>query len=196
MHDQVPFGGALDAGLVTVNENCISVTFLTGIYDALRYSRAGEWKGDDWGWNPQDQQVAIEQDLAEENRLKSLPSPSAWEQTLIRLLSSPLALERDRLIQKRMLDWRKLSALERSLVRESFPVIYGIRPLRKGVILEMPRSDSPTEVALLNGAPANEIRVLYVPENKMGLARSLLRNNGYENIRVAAIAPLLTVVDD
>lgn len=79
--------------------------------------------------------------------------------------------------QKRLLEWEKLDQEERNLVSDPFPVLYGIRSSRKDVHHAV--YGVPGEIGLKGGAGPGEIKVIFVPVDKIDFVQGLLARNGH-----------------
>jgi hypothetical protein len=109
-------------------------------------------------------------------------------------LGNPLAgttffrcVETIQVTQLRLLQWTQLTTFEQTLVADPFSVLYGIKSDRKGVYLPV-RSAFPDEIGLLHGASATEIKVIFVPSEKISLVRTLLETHGFSGISIESLA--------
>lgn len=87
--------------------------------------------------------------------------------------------------RKRITEWNKLNDSEKSLILEPFPVVYGIRSDRKNVHFPA-YSDCSDEICLLDGAQPKEIKVIFVPPEKVTFVKKLLHNHHHFNVFVEA----------
>lgn len=74
--------------------------------------------------------------------------------------------------------WGQLTDIERDLVSNPFPVLYGIKSNRKNAH-HLVSSDIPGEIGLLGGAFKEEIKVIFVPETKTSDVKKLLEENNH-----------------
>jgi len=86
--------------------------------------------------------------------------------------------------------WSTLTPTEKTLVKEGFPVLYGIRPSTPDTT-HVVSSHIPGEVALIGGAPTKDIQVIFVPKAKIPQVQTLLKQNGNTHTKVEAIEPLV-----
>ncbi len=72
---------------------------------------------------------------------------------------------------------QNLTEFEKMLVSEKFPVIFGIRPNRENACPIFETSIS-GEVSLLEGTKKGEIKVIFVPPEKVSLVQELVKTHG------------------
>jgi hypothetical protein len=87
---------------------------------------------------------------------------------------------------KRIAAWEKLNSFERTLVSDAFPVLYGIKSTRKDVHCRV-SSCIDGEVGLKGGAQRGEIKVIFVPSEKVDFVKTLLIEHGHTNIAVETL---------
>ena len=142
---RVPFCGEIVYGRGGVNQHQLSTVWVGALDRALTYAAAASWSPIEG--------VATAKEL--EHR------------------KSSLARNEREIAEKRVEQWDKLDSFEKSLISESFPVLYGLKSSRLGVHLDV-GSDVCGEVGLLHGAMPDEIRVIFVPGEKISLVRKIL----------------------
>ena len=117
------------------------------------------------GWDPgggTETVNRVQRDLANQNSDGSLNQ---------HMLQNSLAVN-----QARLREYQKFTAQERELVSLNFPVVYGARVERNGV-MQLAPSDIRGEVAVRNGITRSEMRVIFVPKERISLVRQLLAAN-------------------
>ena len=78
-------------------------------------------------------------------------------------------------ISQRILNqYNQLTPLEKNLVLNQFPVIYGIKSDRKNSHHQI-RSNINGEIGLLNGTKENEIKIIFVPKNKVNIVEEIVK---------------------
>ena len=158
----IPFGGELHIGISEkgINQNRLSVTKYEDIDLAVNYSQSHF----NTGWNKSYSDKCINSGL-------NFPGCNPKVELL------------------RQERWKSLDKEERVLVSEGFPVLYGVKPKNpdKAVVSGM-ISNETIEIGLNSGARADEIKVIFVPENKISSVRKL--TEGYSNIEIRSIEKL------
>ena len=175
---KIPFGGEIIWGRGGVNQSALSTTLITAIDEAVKYSGYSQ--------NPKDQKPGWS--------LQKSKETEAWARTEYQGANEGSALQHTRknrmeVEQKRQKEWEKLSADERKLVSEPFPIVFGIRPRRLGS-LKPAASDVDREVLLKDGAKRDEIRVVWVPKDKILEVKHILSNSQGPQVRVEDIGLL------
>jgi hypothetical protein len=69
--------------------------------------------------------------------------------------------------------WNNLTTEERKLVKDPFPVVYGIEPKRAGSVHSV-TSDVRYEMGLKDGASVDEIKSIFVPKDKIEYVKQML----------------------
>jgi hypothetical protein len=202
--NRVPFSGEIIDGRNGINAENLSTAFITHAGIALRYAREGHFSSEkalrDLGGLFKEYADPAEiftppRILAFMKAEKAVGSDLSHDPeallTFLEKMAPHLSSDEKHFVEisvKRIREFQKLSPLERSLVTESFPVLYGIHPLRTGVA-SAARAIIPGEVLLKGGAKLDEIRVIYVPEEKRALVRTLLESvPGSEHIAVEPLS--------
>ena len=156
---RIPFSGEIIYGRKSLNKNHLSTTWAGEIGEALKYALSSPWT------------PAIGVGVLEEIDLAG---------------NTPLNSRRINLqevTKKRLTEWKNLNVWEKEFVSNSFPVLFGIRSNRKGAF-QTPYSDIDGEIMLKDGAQSDEIRVIFVPENKIRQVHDLLARGGHGAIAV------------
>jgi hypothetical protein len=143
--NRVPFCGEIVFGRKGVNLTHLSTVWVGALKQALRYAVTAIW-------NPE---------FGQERLIESQQSRSSVERNAREITA------------KRLEQWGKLTALEQSLVSDSFPVLFGLKVSRPWVQVGV-GSDVPGEIGLVGGALAEEIRVIFVPQERMELVQKIL----------------------
>lgn len=68
----------------------------------------------------------------------------------------------------------KLTSFEKELVKEGFPVVYGIRPASTGKTRSV-GSNLLEERTITGGASASEIKSIFVPKGKTSIVKKLIQ---------------------
>lgn len=100
-------------------------------------------------------------------------------------INTQRAINRIEVNQKRLLEWQQLDEEEKKLVQQPFPVLYGIKSTREGVHHSVHGVFG--EIGLEGGAKAQEIKVIFVPADRIAFVQDLLARNGHANIPVEKI---------
>jgi hypothetical protein len=87
---------------------------------------------------------------------------------------------------KRLSEWKTLTKAEKNLISKPFPVLYGIRSERKDDIQPVFAAIR-GEIAIKGGVHAGEIRVVFVPFDKVEFVKNLLSENGHAALAVEPI---------
>ncbi len=162
---RVPFSGEIVFGRDGVSSTGLSTTWAGTLNLALKYASPSAWSPD----KAAGVLKQLNQSLAE--------GPNLFDRNL------------KEITEKRLKEWPKLTDSEKALVSDSFPVLYGIKPVRAGVAGGA-HSDIDGEVVLKDGAFANEIQALFVPTNQIKRVRDLLALSGHSSIAVEPIEVL------
>lgn len=87
--------------------------------------------------------------------------------------------------------WNTISNTEKQLVKDNFPVLYGIKPIKSRSISTNKHGFGEVEVNLHGGSSAKEIDTLYVPRSEFSRVKKLLREGGHTHIEVHDIQPII-----
>ncbi len=82
---------------------------------------------------------------------------------------------------------------ERKLLTEPFPVLFGIRPNRIQVTRRV-GSSIRGEVGMMDGVQPDEIKVLYVPTEKIPYVKDLLKRSEHQKVHVESLEVLKAIV--
>lgn len=151
---KIPFSGAIDLGRVGVNQNFLSTVPAPQVMETLRYTGTT-------GFVPAEARKAI----SEAQRLLRSANPGSLSEQQLR---NVVEVE-----TRRLQEFEKLTPLEKELVQNPFPIVYGVNPARAGSTSPV-KSDVSREIGVLNGAQKDEIKVLFVPQEKIEFTRRLL----------------------
>ncbi len=167
---KIPFGGEMKFGIdseFSVNQKSLSTFSFDNFERNVEYASQGFNKG----WTPEKAMQNI-QELQKQSG--EIPKKS-------------IEIEKQRIKQ-----WDRLTSQEKALVEEGFPVIYGIAPApekrMRWISYEGPSGQK--EIAIAGGARPSEVRVVFVPADKVEMVRNILRNSN-DTIRVAPIEQIL-----
>ena len=173
---KVPFVGEMENGIAHedgVNRDAISATDFTHVLEAVEYAKVEQEV-----WTPEASELKIQMSQ------KSIKDNEGEVDHLRYMSKMIIKIEKARL--KR---WKTLSALEKELIQNDFPVIYGLKPAAEK-IEALEGKYGPTEYKLMGGVTASEIRVLFVPSQHIDYVQSLLKEYNIE-IPVESIDPIL-----
>ncbi len=111
-------------------------------------------------------------------------------ENLLKIISEDEQYVKD--LENSVEQFSQLSSFERKFVTDPFPMLWGIQPSAlsdqtRVSLYVVPAKDSFFEAALKNGATIDEIRVLYVPKDKIALVRDYLKANDAQHIHVEPI---------
>lgn len=152
---KVAFSGEIGFGRSGINQVGLSVSSLGNIEWATNYAKAV-------GWNP-----ALGQSTLDLIRQAPPAEPGSLLEGLLKNGSE--------VTQKRFSEWPKLTSEEQAMVQDGFPVLFGIRPKRADR-LQFPRGGgTPGESLLTDGTQPGEIKVVYVPVDRIESVKQLLR---------------------
>lgn len=88
----------------------------------------------------------------------------------------------------RLRQYDQLLDIEKRLINEPFPILYGVKPKKTRTIkLESLAGVEVTEVGLKGGAKLDEVKVLFVPKEKISFVKSILELDS--PIKVESIGP-------
>ncbi len=85
--------------------------------------------------------------------------------------------------------FQSFSDLEKSLITQDFPVLFGIRPSVPENLARV-HSSVAGEVAVVGGVKGEEIKVVFVPKDKIDLVKSIFLRASFPHIRVEEIESL------
>jgi hypothetical protein len=145
---KVPFSGEIAFGRRGINQNNISTAHLGRIEDAIQYANQQSW-------NPEIglQSIKEAEDYPKELRINIVEITEA-----------------------RIREWEKLDPFEKALVSDGFPVLYGIKPrTHRKKDLSTVRSAVYGEVAISNEVNPDEIKVIYIPRDKIEGIKTLIQ---------------------
>ena len=165
---RIAFSGEIAWGRGGMNEDTLSTAWVGQLSSAVGYASASKWSPE----------KGTQLKASDEGRLVENPG----------LRRHRPFMNQYEVNEKRLSEWAKLLPAEQSLVSDAFPVLYGIKSSRKGAHAPAP-SDIPGEVALENGALHDEIKVVFVPREKIELTREILR----ERFGKIAVEPLESI---
>ncbi|MEZ0390973.1 MAG: hypothetical protein ACAH59_02080 [Pseudobdellovibrionaceae bacterium] len=168
---KIPFAGEIIYGRSGINQGGISTAALGSIDKAVDYSKSAH------GWDPLVGRKAIDQ-------FKSLTPGSQGS------IQNEIIRNGTEVNTKRLSEWSKLTPEEQNLVKEGFPVLYGIRPTGPERLQFPGTSSVRGESILREGTQANEIKVLFVPPSKVEFVRDLLRRKKHTNVEVEGLSQL------
>jgi hypothetical protein len=157
----VPFGGELEFGLVPdrgVNNHLVSAVWQERPEGAIEYALANLTEK---AWQPARDQPNVIKSSKQEATLFSDPSQLPFEQ-----LRQYIETERQR-------TWPTLSATEQQLIRNPFPVIYGVAPHEGFSWRMMEKGAVSLECAISPVQPCN--LVVFVPASKCEMVREVAR---------------------
>ena len=173
---KVPFVGEMANGIAHsegVNRNAISATDFTHVLEAVEYAQFEQKI-----WTPEVAQSKIQSNIMSIQKYKD-------EFDHLRYMSEMII----KIEKARLKRWKTLSALEKELIQNDFPMIYGLKPAADKI--EAAESKyGPTEYKLMGGVKESEIRVLFVPMQHIDYVQSLLKEYNIE-IPVESIDPIL-----
>lgn len=150
----VPFSGANDSGLDSVGKSYLSTVWIRDFCVAIEYARARPW-------NP-------------EKGNEKISNMSKHE--FQKFCGEALQQELIGLEKKKIERWDSFTVLEQKLIETPFPMLIGIASKRKDAHVEIHGADA--EIGLLHGASPEEIKVLFVPQEKVEFTRGLFQNHG------------------
>jgi len=195
---KVPFAGEVCFGRKNVNAKNLSTTWIEGLKDALWYSS----RLTKWSTTMGNKAVTRLEDLCKKI-YQNNPKTMICEKLKIALQSGNFdsferALELETYIPefcdmnsliidaKRLKEWDKLNAFEKKLIEEPFSVLFGIKSDRKDVY-SLVDSSIYSEIGLFGGAIRDEIKVIFVPADKVDIVKNLLLNKGFNKIAVEVL---------
>jgi hypothetical protein len=79
--------------------------------------------------------------------------------------------------RKQLEIWETLPKDQKALVSEAFPVVYGIRTTEEGRVVYPGYGSDVNEAGLSGGAGPADIRVVFVPDNRIELVKSLIASS-------------------
>lgn len=173
---KVPFVGEMENGIAHsdgVNRNAISATDFTHVLEAVEYAQFEQKV-----WTPESAQLKIQRIMESIEKNKGEFDHLGYMSEMI------LKIEKARL--KR---WKSLPTLEKELIQNDFPVMYGLKPAAEKID-PVESKYGATEFKLKGGVTASEIRVLFVPSQHIDFVQSLLKEYNIE-IPVESIDPIL-----
>ncbi len=165
---RIAFSGEIAWGRGGMNDDTLSTAWVGQLSSALGYASAAKWSPE----------KGAQVKASHEGRLVENPGLSRHRPFM----------NQQEVNEKRLREWGKLLPAEQSLVSDAFPVLYGIKSSRRKVHSPAP-SDIPGEVALEDGALHDEIKVVFVPREKIELTREILR----ERFGKIAVEPLESI---
>ncbi len=149
---RIAYCGEIVFGRSGVNRNALSTVWVGQVQKSLIYAKAAPWSLESARGLLKELEVCLERSGRENSQ-----SRNQREVTGLRIR-----------------EWVHLSDFEKHLVSDSFPVLYGIRSAR-GPDHKDVGSDVSGEIALLHGAHAEEIRVVFVPRTRIPLVQGILK---------------------
>jgi len=190
---KVAFCGAYDAGQFEINTDKLSTIYGGFFHTTVIFATSP-------GWTPFIGREILNQLI---DGLKKMLQDTPYEQTLLTFIEKDecehditwfkqfpqhfiMGLFHIELQRKRIREWEKLDDIEKKLVAEPFPVVYGITSTRTEDFFKA-RSAVHNEIGLLNGALPKEIKVIFVVPSKVDFVKDLLAKNGHDNIFVESM---------
>lgn len=160
---KIPFSGEIGFLRSGINSHALSTVHAGYLMNAIKYAKAESW-------NPIIGQKHI--DLATPHK------------------AVPYYKNSFEINQARMSEWEKLNEIEKDLVNNSFPILYGIRPMenRKKDLVNV-SSTINGEIGITGGVSPQEIRVIFVPHNRIAQVKALIEGR-FPSITIEAIEVL------